>query len=389
MVFDLTRLTLSALRSHFERRQGAVLELTRKLVECESPSGDAEGSRRVVELLEAEARRIDAVTRVERIAIPDYGEHLRVRVFDDGNETRTTLLLGHTDTVHPRGSIKERPWREDDGRIYAPGIFDMKANCALAFESLRALDALSLKPSRPVVLLFTCDEEAGSATGRKLVEKEATRAASVLVLEPSAPSGRVKTARKGTALYTMEIYGRAAHAGLEPERGASAVLELARQMIRLSELQDLSCGTTINVGCIEGGTASNVVAAYARAEIDVRFSTTPEAERVDNELRGATPFDDRVRVVVAGGVNRPPLEHTDGVVKLYEKARSIAALLDVDLGETSVGGASDGNFAAAMCASVLDGLGIEGGGAHSEHEHILTNRIPERGALVAGLLIVE
>ncbi len=390
MAFDLTRATLSTLRSHFARRQGAALEFTRKLVECESPSGDAEGSRRVVELLEAEAQGIDAITSVERIAIPDYGEHLRVRAFDDGKETRaTTLLLGHTDTVHPRGSIAQRPWREKDGRIYAPGVFDMKANCALAYESLRALNALSLKPSRPVVLLLTCDEEAGSATGRRLVEEEAARAKSVFVLEPSAPGGRVKTARKGTALYTVEVYGRAAHAGLEPELGASAILELARQTIRLRDLQDLDQGTTINVGRVEGGTASNVIAAHARAEIDVRFSTTAEAARIEDELRRTAPFDDRVRIAVEGGVNRPPLERTEDVGKLYEKARSIAALLDIDLGETSVGGASDGNFAAAAGASVLDGLGLEGGGAHSAHEHILTSHIAERGALLAALLVSE
>ena len=367
-----------------------VLELTRKLIEFESPSGDAEGSRRVVELLEAEARGIDSVTSVERITIPDYGEHLRVFAIEDGSETRTTtLLLGHTDTVHARGSVAQRPWREEEGRIYAPGIFDMKANCAIALESMRALDALSLKPPRSVVLLLTCDEEAGSATGRKLVEEEAARAESVFVVEPSAPGGRVKTARKGTSVYTMEVYGRAAHAGLEPELGASAILELALQTIRLNELQDLSCGTTINVGRVEGGTASNVIAAYARAEVDVRFSTTAEAQRVDSELREATPFDDRVRLAVGGGVNRPPLERKEGVIKLYERARSIAALLDFDLGETGVGGASDGNFAAVMCANVLDGLGIEGGGAHSENEHILTERIPERGALLSALLTAE
>lgn len=386
MSFVLNRSIVAKLRSHIEERQAAMLDFTRLLVECESPSGDAEGSRGVVELLESEARKIDAVSSVERIAIPGYGEHFCVRLFDDGKEERTTLLLGHTDTVHPRGSISERPWREEDGRIYAPGIFDMKVNCALALEALRALCALTLKPSRPLVFLLTCDEEAGSATGRALVEEEAARAESVLVIEPSASGGRVKTARKGTGLYTMEVYGRAAHAGLEPERGASAITELAQQTIRLAELQDLNRGTTINVGRIEGGTTSNVVAAHARAEIDVRFSTMAEAARIERELKLTKTFDDRVRLRVEGGVNRPPLERTEGVVRLYEKARDVAALLDINLGETSVGGASDGNFAAAMGADILDGLGVEGDGAHSAHEHILTDRIAERGALLAALI---
>ncbi|HEY0079768.1 MAG TPA: M20 family metallopeptidase [Pyrinomonadaceae bacterium] len=386
---EINREAGAALAEYFESRREAVVSLTRALVEEESPSGDLAGSRAVVGLLAEEARKIEAVNSVETTPAPDnFGEHLRVRAFGNAGDRgdRCILLLGHTDTVHPRGSIRERPWREADGRIYAPGIFDMKANCALALEALRACAALGLAPSCGVELLLTCDEEVGSMSGRALVEEGARRAEVVLVLEPPASGGRVKTARKGTAGYTLSIEGIAAHAGLDPEKGASAVLEMARQIQRLDALSDSSRGTTLNVGVVAGGTRSNVVAAHARAEIDVRFSTADEARRIEGALGALEPFDPRVRLSVAGGINRPPLERTEAVVRLYEHARSVAAALGYELGETSVGGASDGNFAAALGVPVLDGLGIDGDGAHAAHEHINASDITRRGALVAALI---
>jgi glutamate carboxypeptidase len=377
-----------ALRGLIEARRGAMLALTRALVETESPSGDVSGSRAVVSLLAEAAKATPGVTSVERIESPGYGEHLRLRAFEDAEESsgQQILLVGHTDTVHPRGSLAQRPWREDGERIYGPGIFDMKANCVLALEAIRACAASGLVPRRRVSLVLTCDEETGSDTGRALLEAEATRALCALVLEPPASDGRVKTARKGTGIFTLEVRGRAAHAGLEPEKGASAILELARQVERLHALNDTARGSTVNVGVISGGTRSNVVAAEAHAEIDVRFSTQEEARRLDAEIRGAQAFDHRVQLLVGGGINRPPLERTPGVVSLYEQARSIAALLDFELGETSVGGASDGNFIAAKGVAVLDGLGISGDGAHSAHEHISADDIATRGALLAGLI---
>jgi glutamate carboxypeptidase len=364
-----------------------MLALTRSLVETESPSGDVEGSRAVVSLVAEAAREIDIVSAIERIESPGYGEHLRIRAFDRTHEESkdAILLVGHTDTVHARGSLRERPWREEDGRIYGPGIFDMKANCVLALEALRSCAALGLMPRRSVVLVLTCDEETGSETGRALIEEEAAKAACALVLEPSASGGRVKTARKGTGIFTMEARGRAAHAGLEPEKGVSAILELARQIERLHALNNPTRGTTVNVGVIGGGTRSNVVAAEAHAEIDVRFSTEEEATRLVAEIKEARPFDERVELFVRGGINRPPLERTAGVAALYEQARRIAAHLDFELGEASVGGASDGNFIAAMRVAVLDGLGTRGDGAHAAHEHIIADDMPTRGALLAGL----
>ncbi|MDT5294982.1 MAG: glutamate carboxypeptidase, partial [Acidobacteriota bacterium] len=296
------------------------------------------------------------------------------------------LLLGHTDTVHPRGTLAVRPWRESEGRVYAPGVYDMKASCVVALEALRACGALGIGPRRPVVLLLTCDEETGSFSGRALVERESARAGCVLVLEPPAPGGRAKTARKGTGLFTLDVEGRASHAGLEPEKGVSAVLEIARQIERVAALARPELGTTINVGKVAGGTTSNVVAADARAEIDVRFSTADEARRVEQAMRELKPFDERARLKVGGGINRPPMERTAAVAELFERARSVAAALGIELGEASVGGASDGNFAAAVGACVLDGLGVEGDGAHAAHEHIIADGVVRRGALLAALV---
>jgi glutamate carboxypeptidase len=387
MELDFSKAAADAVLGRLESRQGEMLAFARSLVETESPSGDLAGSRAVVGLLEEAALKIDGVTSVERIESAGYGEHLRVRAFADAPEnSETILIIGHTDTVHPRGSLRERPWREQSGRIYAPGIFDMKANCALALEVIRACSALGLVPRHPVVLLLTCDEETGSMTGRALIEEEARRARAVLVLEPPASNGRVKTARKGTGLFTIEAHGIAAHAGLEPEKGASAILEMAKQIERLHAMNDPSRGVTVNVGVVQGGTRSNVVAASARAEIDVRFSTTEEAKRLEEEILGAQSFDERVKLHVSGSINRPPLERTEKVAALFELARRVAATLDFELGEAAVGGASDGNFAAALGVAVLDGLGIDGDGAHATHEHIVTRDIARRGALLAGII---
>jgi glutamate carboxypeptidase len=384
---EFTKESANALLKLLESRREQMLGLTRALVETESPSGDLEGSRAVVNLLAEVARKIDGVDAVERIESPAYGEHLRIRAFGEARgASGTTLLIGHTDTVHPRGSISERPWREEGGRIYAPGIFDMKANCALALEAIRACAALGLEPQRPVVLLLTCDEETGSLTGRALVEEEARKAQSVFVLEPPVKGGRVKTARKGTGMFKMEAHGLAAHAGLEPEKGASAILELARQVERLHSLNNPASGVTVNVGVIQGGTRSNVVAAHAHAEIDLRFSTRDAARQLETQILCASPFDERVRLSVTGGINRPPLERTEKVAALFELARGVAAELDFELGEAAVGGASDGNFAAALGVAVLDGLGIDGDGAHATHEHIIVDDMARRGALLAGLI---
>jgi glutamate carboxypeptidase len=378
---------ISDIHAFLAGRQVEILSAIRRLVETESPSGDFEGSRAVVDLLVNTAREIPAITSVERIAVPGYGEHLRVNAFDGnaGNGSRT-LLLGHTDTVHPRGTLRTEGVHAEDGRLYGPGIFDMKASCVLALEALRALNVLDLPPNGPVTLLLTCDEESGSKTGRPLVEEEARRTRQALVLEPPAPGGEVKTARKGVGMWTVAAQGIAAHAGLNPEAGASAILELARQTERFHSMRNSANGTTFNVGVVSGGTRSNVVAAEAQIEVDVRFSRMKEAERIDELMRNLEPFDKRIRLTVDGGLNRGPLERTEGVVRLYQHAREVADCLGFELKERSVGGASDGNFVAALGVPVLDGLGPDGDGAHAAHEHVLISDIVRRCALVAGLI---
>jgi glutamate carboxypeptidase len=386
MTANLSREKLVALREHFAARQHELLTFVCALVETESPSGDGDGSSAVVDLLAGAAGSIGSVSSVERIASEDFGEHVRIRAFATESNAAPIVILGHTDTVHPRGSIKERPWHTEENRIYGPGIFDMKANCALALEVLRAFEVTDMPSPAPVTILLTCDEESGSSSGRALVEAEAKNARAVLVLEPSASGGRAKTARKGTGMFTIEVKGRAAHAGLDPEKGVSAVLELARQTVRLHELNDSASGTNVTVTVVSGGTHSNVVPADARAEVDMRFTSLDKGRRIEKEILGLKPIDSRAELIVRGGVNRPPLERTENVFRLYARAREIAALLDFELGEASVGGGSDGNFAGALGAPVLDGLGIEGDGAHAAHEHIIVDNIATRGALLAGLI---
>ena len=360
----------------------------RSLVETESPSGDESGSRAVVELLASAAAEARCVTAIQRVDAPGFGQHLVIRAFGGQDDAGTILIVGHSDTVHPVGSIADRPWRVEGNRIYGPGIFDMKANCALVVAALHAFDDLGIVPRCGVTVALTCDEEVGSFTGWPLLEGLA-RGRTVqcgLVLEPPIPGGSVKTGRKGTGMFTMKVEGRAAHAGLDPEKGASAVLELARQIERWQSLNDLGGGITVNVGVISGGTRSNVVAAEAQAEIDVRFSTAEELKAIEHAVLRIKPFDERVTVTVTGGINRPPLERTPQVVELYELAKTVATSIGFDLQETQVGGASDGNFLAAMGIPILDGLGIDGDGAHAAHEHIVIDDIPRRGALLAGLI---
>lgn len=368
-------------------RQAEVEAFIRSLVEIESPSGDMEGSRAVVDLLVQAASGLSCVDAIERVDVPDFGQHLVIKAFQ--RHEKQILMVGHTDTVHSRGSLSERPWRREAGKIYGPGIFDMKANCALAIEVLRSLVELEATPAYGVSIVLTCDEEVGSLNGWPLIENVAKSqpARCAFVMEPPASGGRVKTSRKGTGIFAIKVEGKAAHAGLEPEKGASAILELARQTEQLHAINLSGSGITLNVGVVRGGTRSNVVAAEAQGEIDVRFSTEAESQEIERILSSLKPIDERTKVFVSGSINRPPMERTPAVVELFEKARAIAADLDFDLGEAQVGGASDGNFLAAMGIPVLDGLGVSGDGAHAVHEHIEADDIARRGALIGGLLM--
>jgi glutamate carboxypeptidase len=375
---------MDQLLDYFEGRLERTVRRIQQLVEIESPSRDEAGSRMVAVWLEAELRQISDEFRVERTITEGFGEHLVIRAFE-GPE-KPILLLGHTDTVHPRGTKEQNPTRIENGRLYGCGTFDMKANIVVMLEVLRAFREFELTPPRPITIVLSCDEEIGSHSGREIVEREAALCEYALVCEPSA-NGKAKTGRKGTGMFTLKAHGVPAHAGLEPEKGASAILELARQTQKLHSLNNPSKGTTVNVCTIAGGTTSNVIPAEAECEVDVRFSSMKEAQRIEAAIAALTPFDERVRIEIVGEINRPPMERSRPVLKLFERARRTAAKFGYELEETTVGGASDGNFVAALGVPLLDGLGILGNGAHTLDEYVVVEDIPKRALLIARMIL--
>lgn len=377
------RMTPAELETRYPERLDTMIGEIREIVDIESPSFDAGASGRVADWLENKARAISPEFVVERYAADGVGEHVIIRAF--AGDGKSNLIIGHTDTVHPVGTNRKNPTRIEDGKFYGCGIFDMKANIVLMFEALRYFIESGERPLRPVNILLTADEEVGSKTGRPLVEGEAAKAENCFVFEPSA-AGKVKTGRKGTGTFTITAHGAPSHAGLDPEKGANAVTELAKQIEMIHAVARKDAGTTVNVTTFHGGAVTNVIPDLATCEIDVRFSSIAEGERVMDELKSLTPFDERVRLEFVGDINRPPLERTAAVAALFEKAKGIAAEFDYVLGETQVGGASDGNFVAALGVPVLDGLGIAGDGAHTLHEHILVDDIAHRAMLVTMLL---
>jgi len=358
-----------------------VREIIETLVRLESPSTDkaavdrcgAEVTRRL-EALGGTVRRLDGGTR---------GDHIRAEFPGAG---RRVLLLGHFDTVWPVGQLDRMPLREEAGRLHGPGIFDMKAGIGVAMLAVRALRELAVSEAPHVTMLWTTDEEIGSGTSRPAIEACARECDAVLVLEPSLPGGAAKTSRKGCGDFELVVHGVAAHAGLDPEKGASAIHELAHQVVAIATLQDPDRGVTLNVGRISGGERTNVIADRARASIDVRVPTMADAVRVEEALRALRPRLAGTRLELLGGVDRPPLERGPGVLRLYEIARAAAGELGRSLAEGAAGGGSDGNFTAAAGVPTLDGLGPRGDGAHALHEHIELEDLAWRAALLARLL---
>lgn len=357
----------------------AVIE---ELVALESPSGDAVALNRCGAAIARHMAELGG--RVTTHAAGDAGDHLRGEF---GSGQTQVLLLGHFDTVWPVGQLARMPLRRDTERLYGPGAFDMKAGIAIGLTAMRALSDTNRQAAGRVVMLWTTDEEVGSATSRALIEAEARQSRAVLVLEPALPGGGVKTARKGVGEFLLRATGIPAHAGLDPTRGASAIHELARQIVRLTGLTDLERGVTVNVGAIRGGTRSNVIAEHAEADIDVRLPTLVDAGRLTAELQSLVPGDPRVRLELSGGVNRPPFERTPQVAALFERAEVVASELGRTLEEGAAGGGSDGNFTGALGVPTLDGLGAEGDGAHALGEHVRLEPLAFRAALVAGLLL--
>jgi len=369
------------LRDFCRAAQPWLLETVEALVRIESPTTE----KAAVDACGAElAARLAAIGgRVTRLPRDARGDHL---LAEFGCGASQILLLGHFDTVWPVGQLARMPLVRADGRLRGPGVFDMKSGIAIGMLAARALVETGAPLARRIVMLWTSDEEVGSQTSRGAIEDEARRSDAVLVLEPSLPGGAVKTARKGCGSFEVIVKGVSAHAGIEPQKGASAVHELAHQILRIAELQDLRRGVSVNVVQASGGLRSNVIPDEAHAIVDVRAPTLEAAAGVEDAFRSLRPVDGRTTVTAIGGFDRPPLERTPAVERLYNQARSVARELGVDLQEGATGGGSDGNFTAALGVPTLDGLGAVGDGAHALHEHIEIEPLADRAALVAGLI---
>ncbi len=366
-------------------RRETVLVFLEELVSIESPSRDKHSLDALGTLLARHLHQLGG--SIEIIPNVQGSDHILAR-FPGLGAKRPALVLGHFDTVWPKGTIDRMPFRvEADGRAFGPGIFDMKAGLASLWWALSVLMNARYLDRRPIWALLTSDEEIGSPTARGLIEDLARQCAYVLVLEPPLADGGLKTARKGVGRFRLKIEGKAAHAGVAPTEGRSAIIELAHQIFAIQQLQDLSAGTTINIGVVAGGTTANVVPASASAEIDVRVVSAGEAARMSAALLALSSLTPEIRLAISGGFTRPPMERTPAVAALYEQAQRIGRQLGLELTEGSTGGGSDGNFTAALGVPTLDGLGVRGGGAHADDEHIVIDSLPERAALLAALLL--
>ena len=370
--------------AYFQERQDAIVETIRQAVEIESPTVDKQAADRLGHWLASKFEALGGHSKFHRTA--DFGDHLQVD-FPGRDRRKPVLLLGHFDTVYPLGTLASMPCRIGEGRLWGPGTLDMKSGIA---SMLYAIDALRTQDGtlpRSVTVLLVSDEEVGSTSSRRITEELAKRSEAVLVLEPSyGLKGAVKTARKGVGEYALKVIGKAAHAGLDFEKGQSAVLELARQIERISAMTDLKRGLTVSVDVVSGGTRVNVIPAEASAAIDVRIARMTDAAGIDRKLRNLKPVNRKCKLEISGGIDRPPMERTTGVAGLFRTASALAKELGWKLEEAAVGGGSDGNLTAALGIPTLDGLGGVGEGAHAVHESILISELPRRTALLAGLI---
>jgi|KBSMisStaDraftv2_1062788.scaffolds.fasta_scaffold00204_30 glutamate carboxypeptidase len=375
---------LSNRLAYFEQQKDSIVSTIRELVEIESPSDIKAATDEIASVIAKRFRALGGTVRFHKSKTS--GNHLQVD-FAGKRQGKPVLLLGHYDTVYPLGTLSTMHCRIADGRLWGPGVLDMKSGIGLMLAALQGLLAEYGELRQPVTVLLVSDEEVGSDSSRTITESVAKKSSAVFVCEPSyGLNGAVKTARKGVGEYSLKVTGKASHAGLDFEKGQSAVVELARQIGEISKLVDLNRGLTVNVGVIEGGTRSNVVAAEATALIDLRVERLKDAPGIDRRLRGLRPFNKKCSLELTGGLNRPPMERTPSVARLYERAAEIAAKLGWKLKEAAVGGGSDGNFTAALGIPTLDGLGGVGDGAHAKHEFIVIDELPRRAALLAGLV---
>lgn len=370
---------------HFSRQTASMLALLKILVEIESPSTDKASVDLLAAALLPHLTELGAEVTIDPQA--EFGDNVVAHwPAPAGATAGGILLMCHLDTVFPLGTLARQPWRVEGGKAFGPGTIDMKASIVLALTALAELRRSGRWPARPITLLLTSDEEIGSEGSRALIERQAQAHALTLCLEPCLPDGSLKTARKGIGEIELVVRGRAAHAGTNHAEGRNAIHELAHQILAAQALTDYPRGTTVNVGVISGGTRSNVVAEEARASIDYRVPTLAEAERLAAWIANLKPVLPDVTLEVQGGLNRPPMPRDALMVETFARAQAIAAKVGLTIGEGSTGGGSDANFVAPLGVPVLDGLGAAGNGAHSEREHIVITSLPERAALLAGLL---
>ncbi|HKW96497.1 MAG TPA: M20 family metallopeptidase [Bryobacteraceae bacterium] len=372
--------------AHIQALQPDIIAMIRRFVECESPSDSAPAVERFVDLV---AQAAEPMGVVQTFSGGKFGKHLLCKFALPGPAKKKgeILALGHSDTVWAIGTLERMPFREADGRLWGPGVLDMKAGIAFFLFAMRAIRELNIAVRSRVKLLVNSDEEVGSDSSRTLTQESARRAKAVLVLEPGTGlAGKLKTARKGVGHYTVTVHGKASHAGVDFGAGASAIVELARQIERVAGFTNIRRGITVNPGVISGGTRSNVVAEEARAVVDIRVPWLRDAEALERKFRSLKPIDKRCRVEVEGGLNRPPMERSVGIVQLYRTAEKLARELGVKTEESMTGGGSDGNLTAALGIPTLDGLGGVGEGAHAANESILIDRIADRTALLAKLV---
>lgn len=368
-------------------REAQMVRMLGSFVRCESPSRDKRAVDRFGEIVAAEWRKRDAEVRV--LAVAQLGNQVRAEIdLGSGPGTKQQIMiLGHLDTVYPLGTLAKTPFRISGGRAWGPGTFDMKGGLVLALFAVDALKTVGITCSKRLVFLWTADEEIGSKSSRRAIESEALRSDAVLVLEPSfGRDGRLKTARKGVGTAEITVTGRSAHAGVDPEKGVNAVQELALQIERLMKVSNRRRGISVQTTVVSGGTVSNVIPEHAHAEVDIRFSRAADGPRLDRKLRTLGPITNGARVEIRGGTNRPPLERTAAVRALFQHAQSLMHDMGLPLREASTGGGSDGNLTAALGVPTLDGLGAVGDFPHSPREHIIIRALPERAALLAGLL---
>lgn len=363
-----------------------IIETIRTMVECESPSDDAAAVNRQVELI---CDLLSAEARLTRKKAAPYGDHLLIEFHLPGPKRKDgqILALGHTDTVYPLGTLRTMRFRESEGRLWGPGVLDMKGGIVFFIWAMRAIREAGRPVKRRVILQLNSDEEVGSLSSRPLTEKTAAKSDFVLVLEPGTGlTGKLKTARKGVGVYRVKVNGVGAHAGVDFQNGANAIVELARQTQTISSFTDLSKGLTVNPGVIRGGSRTNVVPNEADLDVDIRVARLRDAVALDRKFKSLKTLDKRCRVEITGGLNRPPMERTSEIARLFAVAKTLAAEIDVHIEESSTGGGSDGNFTAGIGIPTLDGLGSVGEGAHASHESILISRIADRVALLAGLV---